>query len=362
MSIRKRVEGCTVVDLFAGAGGLTHGFVLEGFRVAAGVEADEAFRYAYEKNNLGARFIHAKIETMTSDDLLHLYPKGDLKILAGCAPCQPFSSYTRVQEKHQNWQLLYEFADLIEAIQPEIVTMENVPRLETYDDGSVFQYFLETLKSNGYFVSYQSRLYAPEYGVPQNRYRLILLASKLGPIEFAPPSHHPGNYRTVRDAIGGLEPIRAGETSQRDPLHKTMGLSPLNLARIKASKPGGTWFEWPDKLRATCHTKETGKTYKNVYGRMSWDEPAPTITTQCYGFGNGRFGHPKQNRAISMREAALLQSFPPYYEFFDPSIENLSITKIAQMIGNAVPVALARMVAKSIRLHILEHRGWLRQS
>src|SRR3989304_3727 len=166
LQLRKRVEGCTVVDLFAGAGGLTHGFVLEGFRVAAGVEADEAFRYAYEKNNLGARFIHAKIETMTSDDLLHLYPKGDLKILVGCAPCQPFSSYTRVQEKHQNWQLLYEFADLIEAIQPEIVTMKNVPRLKTYDDGAVFHDFLRTLEKQDYFVTYVPRIYAPNYGVP----------------------------------------------------------------------------------------------------------------------------------------------------------------------------------------------------
>ncbi|MBM4425104.1 MAG: DNA cytosine methyltransferase [Chloroflexi bacterium] len=357
--VRKRVERCTVVDLFAGAGGLTHGFVLEGFRVGAGVEADEAFRYAYEKNNPGVRFIHAKIETMTPDDLLHLYPKGDLKILAGCAPCQPFSSYTRLQGKHQNWQLLYEFADLIEAIQPEIVTMENVPRLETYDNGAVFHDFLKTLEKHGYFVTYAPRVYAPNYGVPQHRYRLILIASKLGYVEFLRPSRQDGNYLTVRDAIGNLEPLRAGETSKHDPLHRTMGLSPLNLKRIKASKPGGTWFDWPDELRATCHTKETGRTYKNVYGRMSWNEPSPTITTQCYGFGNGRFGHPKQNRAISMREAALLQTFPSYYEFFDPAVENSSITKFAQMIGNAVPVALARMIAKSIRLHILHHRGWL---
>lgn len=141
-----------------------------------------------------------------------------------------------------------------------------------------------------------------------------------------------------------------------------MGLSPLNLARIQASKPGGTWLDWPDELRAVCHTKETGKWYGNVYGRMSWDEPSATITTQCCGFGNGRFGHPEQDRAISMREAALLQTFPLSYEFIDPSDDTPSISRIAQMIGNAVPVALARMIAKSIRLHICEHRGWLHQS
>jgi DNA (cytosine-5)-methyltransferase 1 len=279
----KKVENCTVVDLFAGAGGLTHGFALEGFHVAAGVEADEAFCYAYEKNNPNVKFIPTKIENMTSGDLLRLYPEGDLKVLAGCAPCQPFSAYTRVQGKHQNWQLLYEFSDLVESIQPEIVTMENVPRLKSFDNGSVFQDFLKILDKHGYFVTWNSRIYAPDYGVPQHRYRLILIASKLGPIEFLRPSHYPGHYRTVRDAIGHLESLQVGETSIHDPLHKTMGLSPLNMKRIKVSKPGGTWFDWPDELRATCHTKETGKTYKNVYGRMLWDEPAPTITTQCYG-------------------------------------------------------------------------------
>jgi len=361
MAIRK-VEGCTAIDLFAGAGGLTHGFAIEGVHVAAGIEADEAFRYAYEKNNAGAQFVHARIETITPDRLLGLYPTGHLKILAGCAPCQPFSSYTRVKGKHENWQLLYEFGDLIEAIQPEIVTMENVPRLETYDGGSVFRDFLNLLGKNRYFVTWNARVYAPDYGVPQHRYRLILIASKLGHVDLLRPSHRSTNYRTVRAVIGNLEPLCAGEASERDPLHRTMGLSPLNLARIQASKPGGSWLDWPDELRAACHAKETGKWYRNVYGRMSWDEPSGTITTQCYGFGNGRFGHPEQDRAISMREAALLQTFPPTYEFFDPSMGTPSISRIAQMIGNAVPVSLARMIAKSIRLHIRKHRGWLHQS
>jgi len=360
--INRKVENCTVVDLFAGAGGLTHGFVLEGFRVAAGIEADESFRYAYEKNNPGAEFIREKVENVVRDDLLRFYPPEHLKILAGCAPCQPFSAYTRIEGKHDNWKLLTEFAELIESIQPEIVTMENVPRLKTYENGSVIQDFVKTLEMNQYTVNWNDRVYAPGYGVPQHRYRLILIASKFGPVEFLRPSHRPGGYRTVKDAIGNVEVLGAGETNPRDLVHKSMGLSPRNLERIKASTPGGTWFDWPNELRATCHTKETGRTYKNVYGRMVWDEPAPTITTQCYGFGNGRFGHPEQDRAISMREAALLQTFPSGYEFFEPSIENPSISKLAQMIGNAVPVALARMIAKSIRLHILQHRGWLHQS
>ena len=365
---RKRVDQCTVVDLFAGAGGLTHGFMCEGFDVVAGIDADERFRYAYEHNNTDgngrqARFIHKHIENVSSEEITELYPDEHIKILAGCAPCQPFSAYTRIEGRHQSWALLYEFARLIDAIRPEIVTMENVPRLKTFDDGKVFRDFLDTLERCGYHdVENSWRIvYAPDYGVPQTRRRLILIASKWGPVEFLRPSHRLGTYRTVRDAIGHLERIEAGSFSPSDPVHVAMGLSQRNLQRIRASLPGGTWYDWPEELRAACHVKGSGKTYKNVYGRMAWDDLAPTITTQCYGFGNGRFGHPEQDRAISMREAALLQTFPEDYQFFDPDeYSRPPITKMATMIGNAVPVALSRMIAKSIRLHVLRNRGWLR--
>lgn len=355
----KQVDKCTVVDLFAGVGGLTHGFLCEGFRVAAGIEAEASFEYAYEKNNPGVEFVHERIEEISSGAVAAFYPNDHIKILAGCAPCQPFSSYTRMNKPHESWGLLYEFGRLIRDVQPDIVTMENVPRLKTYDSGKVFYDFVRLLEENEFHVTYEPRIYAPDYGVPQHRYRLILIASKYGRVKFLRPSRRPGTYRTVRDVIGHLEPIPAGGTSQEDPVHRAMNLSPINLQRIRASRPGSTWREWPEELRAACHKKVTGKTYKNVYGRMSWDEPAPTITTQCYGFGNGRFGHPEQDRALSMREAALLQTFPPDYQFFDPLNGQPSISRLAMMIGNAVPVALARMIAKSIRLHILEHRGWL---
>jgi len=357
----KRVDKCTVIDLFAGAGGLTHGFMCEGFRVAAGIEADASFQYVYEKNNPGVRFVHGKVGEISHHEVAAFYPEDHIEILAGCAPCQPFSAYTRISKPHESWGLLYEFGKLVRAIQPDIVMMENVPRLETYNSGKVLNDFLKLLEDNQYYLTYEPRVYAPSYGVPQHRYRLILIASKYGTVKFLKPSHRPGTYRTVRDAIEHLEPIGAGEVCPSDPVHRTMRLSSMNLRRIRVSRPGGTWHDWPEELRAACHTKPSGGTYKNVYGRMSWDEPAPTITTQCYGFGNGRFGHPEQDRAISMREAALLQTFPPTYEFFDPSYGEPSISRLATMIGNAVPVALARMIAKSIRLHILEHRGWLRE-
>lgn len=151
--------------------------------------------------------------------------------------------------------------------------------------------------------------------------------------------------------IWGLGALEAGKTSWHDPYHKAAGLSELNLRRIKASKQGGTWRDWPDELVARCHKQESGNSYSSIYGRMIWRAPAPTITTQCCGFGNGRFGHPKQNRAISLREAARIQTFPDDYEFVHPDDPH-SITTISRFIGNAVPVKLARVIAKSIKLHL----------
>lgn len=357
----KRVDDCTVVDVFCGAGGLTHGFVLEGFDVAAGIDVDPACRYPFEKNNPGAKFVEAKVEDLDPTDVSAFYPEGHVKILVGCAPCRPFSSYTRDGERHEERDLLYTFAGLIEAIRPDIVSMENVPRLTTYEGGRVYRDFCETLRLCGYESSPYPRVYAPDYGVPQRRTRLVLFASRWGEIRLLRRSHTPRRYRTVRDAIGDLPPIEAGGVHPDDPLHRASRLSELNMKRIRASVPGGTWLDWDEELRAACHVQESGKWYKSVYGRMTWDDPAPTITTQCYGFGNGRFGHPEQDRAISLREAALLQSFPRDYEFFDPD-GGCRIRVVGRLIGNAVPVTLARAIAKSIRLHILSHRGWLWRS
>jgi DNA (cytosine-5)-methyltransferase 1 len=360
----KKVDQCTVVDVFAGVGGLTYGFNLEGFNVVAGIDADRACKYPYEQNNPSSTFILEKIEDVKADDVLALYPAGHIKVLVGCAPCQPFSSYTRKEGEHESWQLLYDFSELIDDVQPDIVSMENVPRLKTYDDGKVFNDFIKALEKSGYDkpnITWVHRVYAPDYGVPQHRYRLILLASKLGKIKLLRPSHSPDNYRTVRNTIEQLPKIKAGETHPEDSLHRASMLSSMNLQRIQASMPGGTWEDWDSHLVAACHKKNSGKTYKNVYGRMSWDEPSPTITTQCYGFGNGRFGHPEQDRAISTREAALLQTFPDDYQFFMPNEETpFFVGTVSRMIGNAVPVDLARVIAKSIRLHIRKHRGWLR--
>lgn len=335
------------VDLFCGAGGLTHGFVLEGVPVVAGIDLDPACRFPYEANNQ-ARFIQRDIREVTEDELKALFGDADLKILAGCAPCQPFSTYAQRYEpdgRKGRWGLLYEFARLAKGSKPDVVTMENVPTVAKHD---VFHDFVDTLERLGYHV-WSDVVDSSRYGVPQMRRRMVLLASRHGPIEMIAPTHD--KPKTVRQAIGRLRPLRAGEAAPRDKLHVASTLSQMNLARIKASKPGGTWRDWPKHLIAECHRAESGRTYPGVYGRMEWDKPAPTMTTQCYGFGNGRFGHPKQDRAISLREAAILQSFPRHYAFV-PADGEVSFKVLGRLIGNAVPVDLGRAIARSIKKHI----------
>jgi len=336
------------VDLFCGAGGLTHGLKQSGIDVVAGYDIEEPCRFAFEFNN-NAVFINQDITVLKGEQILSHFKDSDVTILAGCAPCQPFSTYGRTKNKKKDdkWALLYSFSRLIDETQPSIVTMENVPGLMTQD---IFKDFINNLEGHGYNVYYKI-VFCPDYGMPQTRKRLVLLASKLGPISIIDPTHNKKNYVTVKDAIFGLPSLNAGECDKRDPLHKCSTLSPLNMERIKASKPGGDWHDWPIHLRAPCHLKESGKFYKSVYGRMSWNEPSPTITTQCYGFGNGRFGHPEQNRAISLREAAILQSFPKDYLFFDKE-SSLDIASTARMIGNAVPVRLGEIIGQSILKHL----------
>lgn len=349
------MDDCSVVDVFCGVGGLTHGFILEGFDVLAGIDADESCRYAFETNNEGARFIYKKIEDLTADEVLALYPKGHRKILVGCAPCQPYSAYNKKKGKSDDkWRLLDEFGELICEVQPDIVSMENVPNLVSYKKGRIYKNFKEKLERKGYSVTAYPELYCPDYGIPQQRTRLVMFASKRDDIDIISPTHTPDQYRTVRETIGHMEPIEAGDVSDSDPLHRSSRLSDLNLRRIRASSPGGTWRDWDEELIAACHRKVSGDGYVSVYGRMEWDIPAQTITTQFHGFGNGRFGHPEQDRAISLREGALLQTFPEHYEFVEPEKPHY-FQVLGRHIGNAVPVDLGRVIARSIKRHLQNH-------
>ncbi len=282
----------TAVDLFCGAGGLTCGLSGTGINVAAGYDLDDLCKFPYEHNNPGAKFYKQSVTELTGKELSRHYPKGHARILVGCAPCQTFSKYTQglKDESDPKWTLLRDFGRLIRESKPDIVSMENVAELLRFD---VFDEFMSVLDDEGFYYKNDPKkwvVYCPDYGVPQQRRRLVIVASRLGPIELIPPTHSQSKYRTVRDAIGELPALRAGGHCASDPLHRCSTLSDRNLRRIRASNPGGTWRDWPIGLRAKCHQQESGKHYSSVYGRMEWDKPSPTITTQFYGFGNGRFG------------------------------------------------------------------------
>lgn len=341
--------GIAAIDLFCGVGGLTRGLENAGIDVKLGVDIDPACDYPYSENNEAA-FLLKSVADLNGRDLVQKVKGADYTLLAGCAPCQPFSTYQqKLGPSDERWHLLGHFGRLAEELDPDFITMENVPNLARQ---AVFKKFVSKLQSLGFHVAYQV-VDCSEFGVPQQRQRLVLLASKLGPIDLVRSELKP---KTVRQAIGKLPRIKAGEACASDPLHQASELSDLNMRRIRASVPGGTWRDWDEDLVADCHKRTTGKTYPSVYGRMEWDQPAPTMTTQYFGFGNGRFGHPEQDRAVSLREGAILQSFPKSYKFVRKG-DPIYCKTIGRLIGNAVPVKLGEAIGKSIVAHVQEHTG-----
>ena len=341
-----------VVDLFCGVGGLTRGLINSGLNVTDGFDIDDTCRYSYEHNNTSV-FHQENIRNMTGQEIIKCYNPDTVRILVGCAPCQPFSqmrfkmgSNNQLDEKYN---LLTEFGRMIKEVHPTIVSMENVPQIQ---DTNVYQGFLNVLNNLGYSVS-AGVVYCPDYGISQTRRRFVLLASLLGDIDLIEPTHQHENV-TIRNVIADLPEIVAGETDQNDPLHRAARLSERNIERIQASVPGGTWMDWPEELRCECHRRDTGRTYSSVYGRLSWDQIGPTITTQFYAYGTGRHGHPEQDRGLSLREGALLQTFPVDYDFIDPAVP-FCFRDIARQIGNAVPVRLGEIIGQSIINHLTEH-------
>ena len=353
---RRRKKSVQAIDLFCGAGGLTRGFKDAGIDVILGTDIDPDCEYPYFSNNK-VPFVEKSVDKFYAKDFPELYKEADIKILAGCAPCQPFSSYShgKLGERDERLPLLKEFARLVSEFKADIVTMENVPLLEKKP---IFADFVKCLKDEGFDKVNYKVVNSADYGVPQSRQRLVLLASRYGPIDMIEPTTPDGKRVNVRDVIGPgkVSEISAGQVCKGDPLHCASRLSQINLKRIRASKPNGTWRDWDKSLRAECHRKDSGRGYSGVYGRMSWDLPAPTITTNYSCFGCGRFGHPEQDRAISLREGALLQSFPEDYCFAE---ENSVIRKgaIGRMIGNAVPPKLGKAIGESIVKHVERHFG-----
>ena len=343
----------SVVDLFCGVGGLSYGFKKEGFQVKGGVDSDPSCKYAFE-TNIGAPFLAQDIRKLPASYVSKLFPvdRSGYRILIGCAPCAPFSLYTgryrkaKCRDQKRRWQLLKEFSRIVLATKADVISMENVLGLRRHP---IFRQFAAGLRRSGYTVTYYE-VRADHYGVPQRRSRLVLFASMFGKVEMLPATHR-DNPVTVRDVIGKLPSIKAGIPCAHDRLHVTRSLSEKNLSRLMSTREGGSWKDWPEHLQLACHKKKRGKSFRSVYGRMKWNALGSVITTECLGIGNGRFGHPKQHRAISIREAALLQTFPMKFKFVPPREPVIGI-HLARQIGNAVPVRLAQIIARSIKRHL----------
>jgi DNA (cytosine-5)-methyltransferase 1 len=331
----------TAFDCFAGCGGMTEGFKQAGYDVIGAIEIDPDAVEVYKLNHPETRVWSCDIKTVTADDIFAKLKlkKGELDLLGGCPPCQGFSVLRTNNGKHRikdgRNDLIFEFQRLVLELKPKYVMLENVPKLKK---NHRLKKFKTVLEEAGYTIE-ADILNVQHYGVPQRRRRFILLASRVSTVKFTKTDVP---IRTVRDAIGSLQP--AGESG--DPLHDIPENRSASVKDRICNIPldGGSRVSLPSRLKLKCHKKSDG--FKDVYGRMAWDEPAPTITTGCFNPSKGRFLHPTANRAITMREAALLQSFPVTYKF--PA--TIGKVKAALMIGNALPPQFIRFHAQYISL------------
>jgi len=333
------IQPPTAFDCFAGCGGMTEGLKQAGFRVVGAIENDATACEVYSLNHPEVHVWSEDIQFVTARKIFETLglKKGELDLLGGCPPCQGFSTLRtyngghRIRDKQND--LIFEFQRLVLELLPKNVMMENVPGLF---DNRRFAEFKTAVEDIGYKVKAQV-LNVNDYGVPQRRRRLVMLANRLAFVDFAAiESVRP----TVRNAISTLP--EAGKSG--DALHDLPENRSSNVKRIIASIPknGGSRSALPDDLVLKCHKKSDG--FKDIYGRMAWDKPAPTITTGCFNPSKGRFLHPVANRAISMREAALLQSFPRNYKF--PA--EMGKVRLATMIGNALPPEFIRRHASAL--------------
>ena len=333
------------IDCFSGAGGTSRGFLNSGIRVAKGIDNDPTCRETYASNNAPAEFVCSDIFDLSADDIMSgvRLRAGDHLLLSGCAPCQPFSRHQRTNGTLARRSLLLRFALLVKELGPEFVFVENVPGIQHVSGNSAFSRFVILLEELGYNYDY-AVLNAMRFGVPQSRDRLILVASKTTSISLPEATHGDGGRRhsvvTVRSAIADYPRLAAGQTDELVANHSAMALSPTNLKRIQVTPPdGGDRRSWPKRLWLDCH-KPDHRGHTDVYGRMWWDRSAPALTCRCHSLSNGRYGHPEQARAISLREAAALQTFADNFVFHG------SMPSVARQIGNAVPVRLAEVFGR----------------
>lgn len=332
------------IDFFCGAGGLTRGLLDAGISVVAGLDNDNRVRKTYESNNKPSRFIAADIREVDINAVredLEIEPK-DATLYAACTPCQPFSTLNTMHAVDGRKSLLLDFAALVEQTPPDYIIVENVPGLGNAFGRDIYDEFEKTLKNHGFQIDAEM-LDAKEFGVPQTRKRFILVASRHGRPHL-PTRTTKEQFSTVRDSIRRFPALAHGERSDRYKNHVARKLLPHHLRIVEAVPvDGGSRRDVEDtSILLKCHQKNPGA-HKDVFGRMSWDLPAPTLTCRCTDVYCGRFTHPEQHRGISLREAAALQTFADQYEFFGNSI-----LEQARQIGNAVPVRLAELLGDSI--------------
>jgi len=336
-----------VIDFFSGCGGTSAGLRAAGFRVVAAVDCDPDASATYRANFPEAEFHETDIRTLSPDSFDHLVDGGTPLVFSACAPCQPYSSMrpTGSRARPRDRSLLLTLIPFLNRYLPDAVIVENVPGLQKVPGGSTWNRFRCHLTRLGYSTTW-AVIDCRDYGVPQRRQRLVLLASRHGVIDLPPASFGLDGvpYSTVRNWIEGLPPLEAGETCATDPVHRAGNLGELNLRRIRALTEGGSRSEWPPELWLSCHQRNRG--HQDSYGRMRYDGAAPVLTTKCTDITNGRYGHPDQDRAISAREAALLQTFPRDYQFLG------SLKSMARQIGNAVPVIVAQTMGERIIHHL----------
>ena len=337
------------IDFFCGAGGMTAGFQQAGIHVLAGIDVDEECKSTYESNNPESLFIHADIKNLSFEyfeKTTKVRRNDDFLVFIGCSPCQYWSKIKTDKSKSaKSKNLLSNFQHFVKEYLPGFVVIENVPGLYTQRKSSPLNGFLKFLDKNNYNYKY-AVLNFSHHGIPQTRKRFLLIASRVTDSIELPSPHL--KTATVRDFIGpkcGFPSLSAGHTDKNTTLHTTAGLSEINLRRIRSTpKNGGTRLTYVNNqcLAIPSQFKIT-HSFSDTYGRMTWDKPAPTITTKFVSLSNGRFGHPEQDRALSLREGATLQTFDMTYVFHGNSIGS-----IARQIGNAVPPLFSQQIASSI--------------
>ena len=342
------------IDFFSSGGGMSYGLQQAGIDVIAGIDFDPTCQATYEANIKGAKYILADVEKLKEEDLekeLSIKRNDDDMIFVGCSPCQYWTIIQTNKEKSaKSKNLLHEFHRFVKYYNPGYVIVENVPGILNKHKESGLDKFVKELEDQGYIVHYEI-VKMQEYGVPQTRKRFSLIANRVTKKELFPtPKKNPKNK--VKDFIGkhnGFPSVPAGHKDETDFLHTVAGLSNKNLERLKLTpKNGGSRISWANtdlQINAyktnSCDCESVG--FNDTYGRMSWDKPAPTITTKFFSISNGRFTHPKEDRAISLREGATLQTFPKNFKFIGNSIAG-----IAKMIGNAVPPLFAKQLGTVI--------------